>query len=72
MATVRRRLVRPLPPSTVEPQHHRKIQKLRSRLEKERLRLARWMGRLRRAFHAAEKHSSRIRRIELQITNLEE
>ena len=72
MATVCRRLVRPLATPTIEPQHHRKIQKLRSRLEEERIGLARWMSRLRRAFHAAEKHSSRIRRIERQITKLEE
>jgi hypothetical protein len=73
MSTARRRLIRPLPaPSPVESQRYCQVQKLRSRLEQERLGLARWMSRLRRAFHAVEKHQSRITRIERQITRAEE
>jgi len=34
-------------------------------------RLARWMGRLKRAFHFVQKHQQRITRFERQITKLE-
>jgi len=72
MSTARRRLIRPLaPPATVEPQYHTQIEKLRDRLEQERAGLARWMSRLRRAFHAVEKHDRQIGRLERQITKME-
>jgi hypothetical protein len=52
MSIARRRLIRPLPAApTPEPQNHRQIQKLRSRLEHERAGLARWMSRQRPAVH---------------------
>ena len=70
MAVPRRRILRPVPalhsnPARVGP-------KLRSRLDKERTVLARWMSRLRRAFHAVEKAQARIGRIEKQIARLED
>jgi hypothetical protein len=71
MSTARRRLIRPLAPTTVEPQQHRQIQKLRGRLEQERTGLARWMRRLKRAFRAVEKHDRQITRLERQITKME-
>lgn len=71
MPTARRRLIRPLAPTTVETQNHRQIQKLRGRLDQERTGLARWMRRLKRAFRAVEKHQSRVARLERQITKME-
>lgn len=71
MSTPRRRIVRPAPPRPT-PDCQRQIQKLRLRLEQERVALARWMPRLRRAFKAVEKIQFRITRLERQITKLEE
>ena len=72
MSTPRRRLVRPatspLPP---EPQDQRRIQKLRAQLEHERVALARWQKRLRRAFTTVEKLQAKVARIERNITALE-
>ena len=73
MTTPRRRLVRPVPVTpALRPDHQRRLQKLRSRLDGERSGLARWMSRLRRAFHAVEKHQQRITRLERQLTPKEE
>jgi hypothetical protein len=67
----RRRLVRPAtaPP---DPQRQRRLRRLRDGLERERAALARWMARLKRAFHATEKSQQRIARIERRLTKLEE
>jgi predicted nucleic acid-binding Zn-ribbon protein len=68
----RRRLIRPAP--MTEPSHpstERKIQRLRSRLDKERAALARWMSKLKRAFHTVEKTQQRITRLERQIARNE-
>jgi hypothetical protein len=71
--TPRRRIIRPTPPvSEVHPHHDRRQQKLRARLEKERLALSRWMTRLKRAFHSVEKIQRAILRVERQIALLEE
>jgi CII-binding regulator of phage lambda lysogenization HflD len=71
--TPRRRLIRPDPaPSRLPPPIDRQTQKLRARLEKERLSLARWMKRLKRAFTAVQKLQQTIVRIERQITHLED
>ena len=66
MTTPRRRLVRPTPPS--QPDNSQQGQKLRAKLENERRGLARWLSKLRRAFNAMDKHSSRIARLERKIT----
>jgi hypothetical protein len=71
MALPRRRLVRPAPTASPEPQRQHQLQKLRLRLEGERRILARWLTRLKRAFHAVEKSQSRASRVERQITKLE-
>jgi len=73
MSTPRRRLVRSTPPAAEShaDQQHR-LQKLRGRLDRERASLARWMARLRRAFHAVEKSQLRSRRLECQIARLEQ
>jgi hypothetical protein len=73
MTAPRRRIVRPEPPPAHSPpQRDRRIQKLRSRLEAERSTLARWMSRLKRAFHIVEKTQRRITRIERQLARQEE
>jgi len=41
------------------------------RLEEQRQALARWMSRLRRAFHAVEKHQKHSERLERQISQME-
>jgi hypothetical protein len=71
MTAPRRRLVRPAPAPPGRDQQL-KLQKLRGRLEAERATLARWMSRLRRAFHAVEHQQQRTARLERQITKLEE
>jgi len=73
MTTPRRRLVRPraiIPQEEV--QHQRQQHKLRARLDKERVALARWLCRLRRSFHAFERLQQTIARLERQIARLEE
>jgi hypothetical protein len=71
MPSPRRHIIRPsrsIAPSDAQ----RRIQKLRSRLDQERAALARWMARLKRAFHALEKHQLRAHRLERQIARLED
>jgi hypothetical protein len=74
MATIpRRRLIRTaVIPAPANPQQQRKVQNLRERLAHERMALARWQTRLKRAFNAVEKSQKRIARIERQLTNLED
>ena len=71
--TPRRRLIRPDPPlAPAPPQIDRQVQKLRTRLDKERLALARWLKKLKRACTAVQKLQQTIRRVERSITQLEE
>jgi len=72
MSVPRRRLIRPPLAPTASPERPRNVQKLRERLEKERLALARWQTKLKRAFNATEKCQRKIARLERTITNLEE
>lgn len=72
MTTPRRRIIRPaMAVDATNAAKAVKVQRLRSKLEKERFSLARWMTRLRRAFNAAEKQQRRISRLERQITKAE-
>lgn len=72
MSTPRRRLIRPaISPNALEAQRQRRTQHLRSRLDRERLSLRRWMSRLKRAFHAVERLEARIARIDRQLDTLE-
>jgi hypothetical protein len=71
MTAPRRRLVRPPPVPAPRPERPARLQKLRQRLEKERATLARWLARLRRAFHVVEKQLQRIARIERQLSKQE-
>lgn len=72
MTIPRRRILRPVSPPAPSPEQARKAQKVRHRLETERASLARWMSRLRRAFHATEKLQSQIQRLEKSLAQLEE
>jgi hypothetical protein len=54
----RRRILRPTPAAS-----NAKLQQMRERLATLEAALARWMMRLRRAFHAVEKHQRRIARV---------
>jgi hypothetical protein len=71
MTTPRRRLIRPTTSPTDPSQATIQLQRLRSKLDKDRKDLARWMARLKRAFTFVQKHQQRIARIERQITKLE-
>jgi hypothetical protein len=68
----RRRLVRPQATAPPDPQRQRRLRRLRDGLERERAALARWMARLKRAFHATEKSQRRIAQIERRLTQPEE
>ena len=71
MTTPRRRLIRPAAPHNGQPQTALQVQKLRTKLDKDRQDLARWMSRLKRSFSFVQKHSQRITRLERQIAKLE-
>lgn len=71
MSAARRRIVRPPSPSHADMRHQHRRDKLRERLNQERRLLARWWVRLKRAFHAIEKRSACIARIERQLRVLE-
>lgn len=66
MTNPRRRLVRSAPAAS-PPIDHRRLQRIRLNLDRERTVLARWMSRLRRAFHAVEKSQRKISRLERTI-----
>jgi hypothetical protein len=68
-STPRRRVLRPLRSPTVDPRLQARRQKRCEQLARERASLARWMARLRRAFHAVEKQQARISRLEKQLAN---
>jgi truncated hemoglobin YjbI len=71
--TPRRRLIRPDPSSGPPPSSaSRQAQKLRARLEKERLALARWMKKFKRACTAVQKIQRTIARVERRLTPVEE
>lgn len=66
MTTVRRRVLRsPQPPAM--PRDQQRITRAREQLSEERATLARWMTRLKRAFHAVEKSQARVSRLERRL-----
>lgn len=69
MNTPRRQLVRP---TVSRPQASPNVQRLRIRLEAERRFLARWMTRLKRAFHAVEKIQRCVVRLETRLSRHEQ
>ena len=70
MTTPRRRIVRPGPPSAPSVSPHR-LQKVRDKLDRERMLLTRWMTRLKRAFNALQKHQNHVAHLERRIRHLE-
>jgi len=68
VTTARRRVLRSVPTSTTDARLQQRLAKVREQLGNERASLARWMSRLRRAFHAVEKHQSRLGRLERRLT----
>lgn len=73
MSVPRRRIVRPpVVPAANGAQQQRQLEKLRTRLHRERLGLIRWQRRLKRAFTAVEKHQKNVARLEQRIAQLEE
>ena len=73
MTTPRRRIIRPDPPAEIPRQiPNRRVLKLRTRLDKERAALTRWMTKLKRVFHAVERSQQKVLRLERQINRLEE
>jgi hypothetical protein len=72
MTTPRRRLVRPLAVAAASVQRRqRRTQNLRSKLDRDREALTRWMIKLRRAFHTVERLQLRIARTDRKIAGLE-
>ena len=76
MSTVRRRILRsdlPIRTDRAADQRHRlAVAKAQRRLEQERVALARWMSRLKRAFHAVERGQLRVARLERKLAQLEQ
>ncbi len=66
MSTPRRRVLRTVP-APVDPQRARRNQKMQAQLAADQAALARWMRKLRRAFHEMERLQTRIRRRERQL-----
>ncbi len=69
MTPARRPRTRPAGKAAPDPQIL--LPRLRARLGRERAALGRWQKRLLRVFHAWEKQSRRIARLERQIAKLE-
>jgi hypothetical protein len=67
VTTARRCVLRSAPTSMTDSRLQQRLAKVREQLSDERVSLARWMSRLRRAFHAIEKHQSRIGRLERRL-----
>ena len=74
MSTPRRRILRANrnAAAVADPGRQRQLEKRRGRLEQERASLAKWMTRLKRAFHAVEKQQRRIAGLERQLVRLEQ
>jgi hypothetical protein len=73
MSTPRRRIVRTASPTDPAVQRRqRRVQKLRGWLVEDQAALARWMSRLRRAFHAVERLQQHVARLDRQLASLEE
>ena len=74
MSAPRRRIVRPpaAPVANGAARQQRQLEKLRTRLHRERLAFIRWQRRLKRAFTAVEKHQKNVTRLEQRIAQLEE
>ena len=72
MSAPRRRVLRASRPVESDPRRARQVQRRRDQLAKERTVLARWMARLKRAFHAMEKSQARVTRLERKLPRSEQ
>ena len=70
MTSPRRRLLRPVGPDAGDGVLERKLAARRVRFATEKQSLDRWMSRLKRAFHAVEKHQAKTARLERVIEQL--
>ncbi len=70
MTNPRRRVIRPPACTVGNARQQAKIDKLRARLQKERTSQARWLSKLKRAFHAFEKQTMTIARLEKELSKL--
>jgi hypothetical protein len=68
MTTPRRRVLRPTAPTATDLRRQAAAERRHAKLVKERQALHRWMGKLRRAFHAVEAVQRRIGRLERGMT----
>lgn len=66
MTTIRRRVLRSTRPPAAGRDEQRLV-RVREQLSEERATLARWMTRLKRAFHAVEKSQVRVSRLERRL-----
>ena len=72
MTAPRRRVLRPPRTSAEESRRQQKLHRRRGQLQKEQQGLARWMTKLKRAFHAMEKQQGRVARLERELAKLEQ
>jgi hypothetical protein len=70
-STPRRRVLRASRTDAQDGRRQRKLATRRARLDSEQQTLARWMTKLKRAFHAVEKQQRTITRLEREIAQLE-
>lgn len=69
--TPRRRVLRPTPAvSESDARRMAQLHRKRTQLETQRAALARWMTKLKRAFHSVERIQARAARLERQIASL--
>jgi len=72
MSSPRRRLLRPARQSSDDNPRQAQLVARRTRLQTEQQSLARWMSRLKRAFHAVERHQQKVSRLEREIARLQQ
>jgi len=72
MPTPRRIVLRPQRQTADDSERQQKLSRRRVQLQAEQQTLARWMTRLKRAFHAVEKQQRRVAHLERAIARLEQ
>lgn len=69
MSQIRRRVLRPVPVTTIEVAESRRKERQRQQLAADRLSLRRWMTRLKRAFNTVDRLHARITRLERSLAS---
>jgi hypothetical protein len=72
MSQCRRRILRPSLTPADNGRRQALLMSRRTKLQAEQQCLARWMSRLRRAFHAVERSQQKVTRLEREIARLQE